>query len=134
MKTISCTKVFICLAVFIFPLFTFAFGSLQPFGGRITTVKLQPAPPGISITCPSNVQSPFMISPVFGPAGPWSAMVGPINVGQITPGAWILGLIQAGPGTCEQLNNPPLTPTPYPTTVTDFYGTSAGSGWFNLPI
>ena len=117
MKTISLTKILICLAVFVFPFSTFAFG-LQPFGGRIVSVHVPP-----TVTCLTNVQSsPFMITPVRGPSGPWSAMFGLVNVGQITPSAWILGFIQAGSGSCVTDSSPPVS---YPTTVTNFYGTSA---------
>jgi len=119
MKTISYTKICICLVILIFPFATFAFGGLQPFGGRITTIKMP-----TNVTCSSNEQSPFSISPVKGTPGPWSAMFGTVNIGQITPGAWILGLIQGGSGSCIMEGEPP---TPYPTTVTNFYGTNMRS-------
>lgn len=117
MKTISLSKIIFCLGILIFPFFSFAFTGFQPFGGRITTVKTPP-----TVTCMTNIQSPFKITPVWGTPGPWSAMPGRVNVGQITPGAWILGLIQAGPGSCVTDSSPPAA---YPTTVTNFYGTSS---------
>lgn len=126
MKTISYTKICICLVILIFPFATFAFTGFQPFGGRITTVKTPP-----NVLCTTNTQSPFMISPVIGSVGPWSAMFGTVNIGQITPGAWILGLIQSGPGSCVTESTPPVA---YPTTVTNFYGTNMGSGGSDMPI
>lgn len=105
------------LAVIV-PLTTFAFGAV-PFGGRITAIKAPPA-----IQCVTNVNSPFTIMPVRGPVGPWSALPGQVNVGQIVPNAWIIGLIFPTSGSCMTTTNPPAF---FPTTTTHFYGTSIGS-------
>jgi len=113
------SKLFLVPLLFVFatiPTFVFAFG-VQPFGGKITTVHT-PA----TVTCTTNIQSPFMIVPVTGLPGPWSAMFGIVNVGQITPGAWILGLTIPGSGGCVTDSAPPLL---FPTTTTNFYGTSS---------
>lgn len=111
---------FVVITLFILvPMSAFAFGI--PFGGRITTIKTPP-----TVQCATNVNSPFMIMPVKGVAGPWSAMPGPVNVGQIVPNAWILGLIFPGTGTCMTTTPPPA---PFPTTTTNFYGTSMGGGF-----
>lgn len=115
----------ICIAIIFLlaPLFLFAQG-LRPFGGRVITVKTPP-----TVQCGTNLASPFMIAPAGASLpGPWSALPGPVNVGQIVPNAWILGLIFPGPGTC--VSGTP--PSPFPTTTTNFYGTSFGA--FNLPI
>jgi hypothetical protein len=103
------------LAVVI-PLSAFAFSTV-PFGGRITTIKTPP-----TVQCGTNINSPFTIMPVRGPAGPWSAMPGQVNIGQIITNAWILGLIVPGTGSCMTTTPPPIL---FPTTTTNFYGTSA---------
>lgn len=104
------------VSIFI-PFFAFAF-SAMPFGGRITTVKTPP-----TVQCGTGISSPFWIVPVTGTAGPWSALPGPVNVGQIVPNAWILGLIMPGTGSCMTTTPPPVL---FPTTTTNFYGTSIG--------
>lgn len=110
-------KIGVCivsLGILCTPLFSFAIG-LLPFGGRVVSVKTPPtAQCGISMT------SPFIIIPSAGSAGPWSTLPGPVNVGQITPNAWILGLILPGTGLCVE----GMSSTPFPTTTTNFYGTS----------
>lgn len=105
--------------LYFFPLFLFAMMPV-PFGGRITTVKTPP-----TVECATDITSPFMIAPVMGLPGPWSAFPGQVNIGRIIPNAWILGLIVPGPGTCVLPATPPV---PFPTTTTNFYGTSAPVG------
>lgn len=118
MKALSFIKIFVLLAIISLPLSSFALVSI-PFGGRITSVRTPPI-----VQCGSNAMSPFMITPSYGVPGPWSAIPGPINVGQIVPGAWILGLQTTIPGTCFTTTMPPMY---YYTNTTNFYGTSVGS-------
>ena len=99
---------------------TFAFAFLQPFGGRITATNIP-----TNVICATNPNSPFTIQPGFGPTNPWSVGPGLVSFGQITPGAWILGLY--GNSECIQENGPEANP--YPVFYSNFYGTSMTFGF-----
>lgn len=120
MKKLSFLMAVATLFSLVVPNLTFAFG-LTPFGGRITSVRT-PA----TVQCGTSLESPFMITPAVGMPGPWSALPGRVNVGRIVPQAWILGLVTPGPGGCMTTSVPPVL---YPTTTTNFYGTSATFGF-----
>ncbi len=94
--------------------------AISPFGGKIITTKTPP-----NVQCGISLVSPFTISPINTSSlpGPWSTLPGRVNIGVITPNAWILGMMSPIPGACMTTSVPPV---PFPTTVTDFYGTSAG--------
>jgi hypothetical protein len=98
---------------------TFAFG-LTPFAGRVTSVRTPP-----TVQCGTSLESPFMISPIVGIPGPWSALPGQVNAGRIIPQAWIMGLVMPAPGACMTTSVPSV---PFPTAATNFYGTSANFG------
>lgn len=111
---------FVTIPLLALPMFAFAFGtSLIPFGGRVVAVHVPP-----NVACWTDlVSSPFSIMPVTAsPAAPWSKMYGLVNVGLITPGAWILGKYRPTVEGCVQVNGPEANP--FPTLQTDFYGTS----------
>lgn len=120
MKKFSFLMVFVAMGIFLVPNKSFALG-LTPFGGRITSVRT-PA----NVQCGTSLESPFMISPVVGMPGPWSAMPGQVNVGRIVPQAWIMGLAMPAPGICMTTSVPSV---PFPTATTNFYGTSATLGF-----
>lgn len=68
-------------------MFAAGFGFL-PFGGRVLTAPI----PGA--VCPTALDplSPFMNIPVgLNIPGPFASVPGPQTVGQVVPGAWILG-------------------------------------------
>jgi hypothetical protein len=114
-KNFAVCIVFIFSFLFI-PESVFALG-VTPFGGRITAVRTPP-----TVQCGTSIESPFMINPVIGAPGPWSTFPGRVNAGKIVPGAWIMGLMLPAPGACVTTTTPPA---PFPTTATNFYGTSA---------
>ncbi len=97
-----------------------AFGtSFIPFGGLVTTIHVPP-----NVACWTDlVSSPFTIMPVgIASPTPWSKMYGVVNVGLITPGAWIIGRYRPSVEGCVQVDGPEAHP--FPTFQTDFYGTS----------
>lgn len=120
MKKFSFFVVLLSLGFFVVPNISFAFG-LTPFGGRITSVRTPP-----TVQCGTSLESPFMINPIVGMPGPWSALPGQVTVGRIVPQAWIMGLVMPGPGACMTTSVPPA---PFPTATTNFYGTSATLGF-----
>ncbi len=114
-------KVFILLVLWLLTFSTpFLLFAMTPFGGKIVTIKTPP-----NVQCGISIASPFNISPINTSSlpGPWSTLPGRVNIGVITPNAWILGMMSTIPGACVTTTTPPV---PFPTTVTDFYGTSAG--------
>lgn len=122
MKTMYSFFIFLLVAL---PVATFAFSTPLPFGGRITVVK---TPPNVECTG-DPLYSPFEIMPVGGGTqdpGPWSALPGLINVGTIGVTGWIIGMITTPVSTdCTQYDGEEAHP--YPTTATDFWGTSLPS-------
>ena len=102
----------------VLPIFTYALGTRTPFGGRITRVH---SPENV-VCDPDPTYSPFWIKPVCSASpGPWSTSKGKVNVGMIGPRAWVLGMY-VPVVECTEYNGE--SANPYPTTRTNFYGTS----------
>jgi hypothetical protein len=109
---------FLTIPLLLLPVFAFAFGPAAPFGGRIYVTHMPP-----NVACSGDlIASPFYMIPVGGVSyGPWSKLYGQINIGFITPTAWILGMYRPSED-CVQVDGPEAHP--FPTLQTDFYGTS----------
>lgn len=102
--------------------------SILPFGGFVGLTHIPP-----NVGCASDLTaSPFWMIPAgISPPGPWSKSYGLINVGLVTPGAWILGKYRLS-WDCVQVNGPEVHP--FPTFHTDFYGTSIPKPIPHVPL
>lgn len=116
-------KILVFAALFlVFPVFTYAVSSVMIFGGRVTVIHTPE-----NVLCSSDIEaSPFTIMPVgTSSSGPWSKTYGKINIGLVVPNAWILGKYTPSED-CTQYNG--TEANPYPTSQTNFYGTSIPKG------
>lgn len=108
-------------------LFAFPVIPVRPFGGR---VLLAPIP---GANCPGTLEptSPFNINPAapFGMIGPFAETPGPQTVGQVVPGAWVLGLYLNTPIPECEVGIPPIA-APLPVYRAYLFGTSVP----DLPI
>ncbi len=116
-------KILVLVALFlVLPTFAYAISLGMPFGGRVTVIHTP-----TNVVCSSDIEaSPFTIMPVgSSSSGPWSKTFGKINIGLIVPSAWILGKYMPAE-ECMQYNA--VEANPYPTSQTNFYGTSIPKG------